>query len=162
MTTDLSRRSFLRGRLKPQENTPLRPPWALDEERFSEVCTRCMDCAPACPEKIVVTGDGGYPTLDFSRGECTFCGDCLRACKPRALQRDSEDAEPWSYRASIGSECLAYRAVVCRTCGEWCEWRAIRFELKAGGVAHPHLDTGLCNGCGACVKPCPVRAIRIA
>lgn len=159
--TDLSRRGFLRGRVKTPEKAPLRPPWAVSEDRFTELCTRCMDCVPACSEKIIVKGDGGYPTLDFTRGECTFCGDCLPVCEPKALQRISDDQEPWGYRASIGKDCLALRAVVCRTCGEWCEWRAIRFELKPGGVAIPHLDISQCNGCGACVKPCPTRAIKV-
>jgi ferredoxin-type protein NapF len=68
---DASRRGFFRGRPRPKAE--IRPPWALAESLFTDCCTRCNDCIDACPEQIIVIGDGGYPTIDFKRGECTFC-----------------------------------------------------------------------------------------
>lgn len=70
---DLSRRGFLRGRVRPKAE--IRPPWALPESEFVDRCTRCNDCLKACPQGILVPGDGAYPTVEFSRGECTFCED---------------------------------------------------------------------------------------
>ena len=64
---DASRRGFLRGRPRPRAE--IRPPWALTEPAFSARCTRCGDCLTACPQKILVAGDGGFPTVDFARGE---------------------------------------------------------------------------------------------
>jgi ferredoxin-type protein NapF len=61
---------------------------------------------------------------------------------------------------SIGSECLAQRNVVCRTCGESCEQGAIRFSPRLGGVALPLLDNARCNDCGDCLVDCPTLAIR--
>ncbi|MCC4119180.1 4Fe-4S dicluster domain-containing protein, partial [Aromatoleum toluclasticum] len=79
-----SRRGFLRGRFRADPDM-LRPPWAVPEGVFEDVCTRCGDCLKACPPAILVSAPGGYPVVDFSRGECSFCGDCVAACKAEAL-----------------------------------------------------------------------------
>lgn len=105
--------------------------------------------------------DGGFPGVDFSRGECTFCGDCVRLCEPQALFRSDPGASPWAMVAAIGADCLAERGVECRVCGEACPAGAIRFRLQRGGVAHPVLDASCCTGCGACIGPCPTRAIAM-
>jgi len=155
---DASRRGFFRGRPRPKAE--IRPPWALDEAAFIDACTRCNDCLGACPEHIVVAGDGGFPTVDFHRGECTFCGDCASACKPGALQR-SEGGQPWLLKAYIGPACLPTKGVECRICGDFCDARAIRFTPRLGGVPLPEIVAESCTGCGACVAPCPVAAITI-
>lgn len=156
---DLSRRGFLRGRSRPKAQ--IRPPWALPASDFADRCTRCNDCLRACPQGILVAGDGGYPTVDFSRGECTFCGDCVTACQTLALQQKTGMAA-WQIRATIGEGCVARKSVECRICGEQCGESAIRFVPQAGGIAQPQLDASRCTGCGACVGPCPVAAITVA
>lgn len=158
-SVSLSRRSLLRGRLRSVV-PGLRPPWAPGEADFLARCTRCGECMPACPTVVIVPGDGGYPVVDFSRGECTFCGACADRCAPSALLR-SATRVPWALKAAVGETCLAHRGVECRVCGECCEQSAIRFRPRLGGVALPELDAAACNGCGACVAPCPVRAIAM-
>ena len=138
----------------------MRPPWALPEAEFIDHCTRCNDCLKACPTSILVTGDGGYPTVDFSRGECNFCGDCVTHCQPRALRREPEQAA-WTQKATIGEDCLPRQGVECRVCGDFCAVRAIRFAPRLGGSPLPEIDTEICTGCGACVAPCPVTAITV-
>ena len=156
---DASRRGFFRGRPRPKAE--IRPPWALPEAAFTECCTRCGDCLIACPEKIIVTGDGGFPGLDFKRGECTFCGECVTACKPQALLRAADEQAPWAHKAVIGPSCLPERGVECRTCGDFCLANAIRFSPRLGGSPIPIIDPAICTGCGACLAPCPVNAITI-
>lgn len=156
---DLSRRSFFRGRPRPR--TELRPPWALPENAFIDHCTRCNDCVKACPTQIIVIGDGGYPTVDFSLGECTFCGDCVSRCQPKALVRLEPEQAAWTYKATIGEDCLPRQGVECRVCGDFCDARAIRFPPRLGGSPLPEIDAETCTGCGACVAPCPVTAIGI-
>lgn len=155
---DAARRAFFRGR--PRPGTEIRPPWALAETQFSDRCTRCNDCLSACPEQIIVAGDGGFPIVDFRRGECIFCGECVSACQPRALTR-REDQPPWPYKAAIGPVCLPNNGVECRVCGDYCDARAIRFAPRVGGSPLPEIDTAGCTGCGACVAPCPVAAITV-
>ncbi|WP_299070411.1 ferredoxin-type protein NapF [Accumulibacter sp.] len=162
MTALVSRRNFLRGRFSPR-TAPLRPPWALAEAAFLQACTRCGDCRTACPTRIIVgDSDGsGYPVLDFGAGECTFCAACVSACASGALHRVDEQSA-WRVRASIAAPCLAQRQVECRICADQCAAGAIAFLARPGGIAAPVVDTSRCTGCGACVAPCPTRAIRVA
>ncbi len=158
---EISRRQFLHGDVRGTTQ-PLRPPWALSEAQFIETCERCDECISACPEKILRRGSGGYPEVTFAAGGCTFCGDCAKACEYGVLRfEDDPQQMPWRLAVAIGASCLSLNGTVCRSCGEVCEDRAIRFKLEVGGIARPLLDAAECNGCGQCVSVCPVGSIRI-
>lgn len=155
---NLSRRGLFRGRLSaPEPETRL--PWSLSWPDFVADCTRCGDCLTACPEQILVKGDGGFPTLDFSRGECTFCTECVSACELPLFRPVTE--APWDYVAHIEAGCLAHEQVFCQRCQDSCEHNAIRFSPQLGRVPTPSIALELCNGCGACVADCPVGSIRV-
>ncbi|WP_293937370.1 ferredoxin-type protein NapF [Iodobacter sp.] len=156
IAVDPSRRNLLFGR-RPQTPMAPRPPWA--SPAFLSLCTRCGDCASACPSQIIKVGDGGFPKVDFTDGECTFCGDCASVCQSKAL--DAQIDPPWQIHAQIDASCLAQRGVDCRICGEACDQQAIRFQLAVGKVAQPMINTEQCTGCGACVAPCPSNSIRL-
>jgi ferredoxin-type protein NapF len=153
--TALSRVQLFRG-----GGSPLRPPWAVAEQRFVDVCTRCGECLRQCPQAILVSGRGGFPEVDFSAGECTFCAACLEHCRSGALRRTSS-GRPWSAVAEIQSSCLANIGVECRICAEHCEARAISIELQPGGVGRPVVNRMACSGCGACRAVCPVAAVTV-
>lgn len=155
----MTRAQFLSGDWGARR-APLRPPWARAEHDFVARCTRCDECVGACPTGIIEKGRGGFPAVNFARGECTFCGKCAVACAPRALVR-REAETPWAVAAEIGSACLALQGVVCRSCGDRCETRAIRFRLAPRAVSLPVLAGDACTGCGACVSVCPARAITM-
>ena len=159
MASSISRVQFLRGDFRGR-HAAIRPPWALSEAAFVERCTACGDCIERCPTQILRAGRGGYPQVDFSKGECEFCAECAEACESGAIEHHDE-AEPWNLSVSIGAGCIALNGVVCRSCGEQCIERAISFRLVVGGAAHPQMESAACNGCGACVAPCPVGAIEI-
>lgn len=154
----LSRRRFLRGGFSAEPGV-LRPPWALPEPAFVDRCTRCDACISACPAAILAAGSGGFPLVDFGRGECTFCGDCARACVPGAL----DPARPlaWQLAVRVGAGCLAAANIVCRSCGDACQSAAIRFRPQVGLAARPVVDAAACNGCGACVRACPQDAVDL-
>ena len=157
LAASISRARFLRGDFSGRRQ-PIRPPWAIPEDRFVARCTRCDACLLACSPGVIVRGSGGFPQVDFSRGECTFCGRCADACGEGAFAPRAQTA-PWHWVARIGEGCLAVRRVVCRSCGDACEARAIRFRLEAGGAGWPVMDGAACSGCGACVSVCPAGAI---
>jgi ferredoxin-type protein NapF len=154
---DISRRRFFGGRKSGAP--PFRPPWSLPEALFVDRCTHCDDCIKACPTGLLVRGDAGLPIADFSHGQCSFCGDCAKVCLTGAIAHDLTQA-PWFFGIEIGEGCLAAQNVECRICGEICDVSAIRFKPRIGGVPLPEVDNGSCNGCGACMAPCPVVAIK--
>ena len=155
----VNRRQFLRGNFRTAP-APQRPPWALAEEQFISACSRCGDCVPVCPTRIIVVVRG-FPEVDFKRGECTFCGACATACIDRALVNSDTRNQPWAIKARVAESCLAQHGVECRICGDHCGVAAIRFSPRLGGPPVAEIDVAACTGCGACVAPCPVNAISI-
>jgi ferredoxin-type protein NapF len=133
----------------------------LPEARFVEACERCGDCARICEAQIIHKGTGGYPEVSFEQVGCSLCGECAVACKGRGLSKDPASERPWGHRIRISEDCLPRLGVVCRTCGEACDERAIRFQPRVGGPALPGLESALCTGCGQCLARCPVDAIEI-
>ncbi|MGY6520034.1 MAG: ferredoxin-type protein NapF [Lysobacteraceae bacterium] len=153
---DVGRRALLQGRPRPRPAPP-RPPQALPEPAFLERCTRCDDCLSACPEAVLVRGDGGYPVFDPSLGECTFCDACTTACDAGAL--DADAARPWDWVAVVGGGCLTVAGVVCQSCRDVCPVPAIAFPPAR--VPRPQVEAAACTGCGACVAACPTASINL-
>ena len=152
-----TRRAFLRGR-PGRDTIHVRLPW-LATQRFVDDCTRCGQCLAACPEKIIVPFTGGFPGIDFERGECTFCGACADSCPESLFDRSL--AQPWKFKALISDECLAKRHIMCRSCEDACAHKAVDFKLALGRPPSPEISIADCTGCGACVSVCPENAISI-
>ncbi|MDX1593094.1 MAG: ferredoxin-type protein NapF [Gammaproteobacteria bacterium] len=159
-TLPVSRRAFLTAGTR-RLSLPARPPWSVDEARFVSGCTRCEACITACPERILVRGDGGFPEVDFRRGGCTFCGDCARACPEPLFARPGGGTAPWALRADVGEACLGRAGVVCELCRDACDARALRFVAGRRRLTAPSLDADRCTGCGACVSACPPGALEV-
>ncbi len=153
---DPGRRRVLFGRRRA-ERPPLRPPWARVRD-FTDLCTRCGACQEACAETIIVAGDGGFPTVDFRRGECTFCGACADVC-PQPLFDRSRRA--WTTAPRIGRGCLTHSGVICQTCRDICQEGVFSFVLMPRAAPQPVVDPASCTGCGACVSACPGEAVTI-
>jgi len=156
-SVNLSRRNLLRGRVSTTP-PPIRPPGALAEPEFTSKCTTCDECVTACPEGIIFRGSGGYPEVDFRRGECTFCMRCVDVCADEALSASTQPL--WQLELRVLDNCLARGQVVCQACADVCEAEAIRFAPKLGSVATPRIDKDSCTGCGACIAACPEDALE--
>lgn len=149
--TKLNRRNFIHGQIKPPRQ-PVRPPWS-SETSIREHCETCGFCAKQCPEGIIVLNKTGFPQVDFSRGECTFCEACAKSCPADVFSRTEH--RPWTLALSLVQGCFAAEGIFCRSCGDACPERAIRFEAKLGGIAALRIDDDACTGCGACISVCP-------
>jgi len=157
----ISRAQFLRGDWRGKK-PDLRPPWALAEPDFSDACDGCGKCVTACEEKIVFMSFRKLPLLDFSRGGCTFCGECSVVCETGAIQRAHDPGElPWQLQAGISESCLAKRGTSCVRCVEECEYDAILARPALGGRTRMQVDHIACTGCGMCIATCPVKEISM-
>jgi ferredoxin-type protein NapF len=152
-----SRRAFLTLPRRTRD-VPIRPPRS-DEASIAAYCTGCQECAKACPENIISLNANQRPLLKFDAGMCTFCSACAEACPTDAINPAREFIWPW--KAEVLDACLSRQGVMCRTCEDVCEPRAIRFKLALGGKSEPLIDTDQCSGCGACAHSCPAQAIRL-
>ncbi len=146
-----------------------RPPAAVDETRFMELCDGCGECIAACAgETGVLRADrGGAPLLELEKSHCTFCAACIAACGSGALDKSLlaavEEGEwrfPWRMEISEES-CIEFSGVSCRMCESACEERAIRFRPMPGGIYRAWIEADECNGCGECIGRCPKAAIVI-
>jgi ferredoxin-type protein NapF len=155
MNFDIGKRSlFVRTKTVSTENLL---PWIKGGQHFVSECNQCGDCLTVCPTQIIIKGDGGFPSIDFSRGECEFCGKCATICSKDLFEPIT--TQPWLKKALINDDCLATKNVLCRSCGESCEQQALTFKIGISAI--PEIDLTLCNGCGACFSPCPTQAIKI-
>jgi len=157
-SSDVSRSRVLRGQFHKKPDA-IYPPWSFTSgSNFFARCTRCGQCAEACPEGIISADRDGLPVVKFSDGECTFCGECAEKCMEGALVHTTDEA-PWSLKASVTANCLSVQGVMCRACMENCEPQSITFRLATKGRSLPVIDEASCTGCGACVAPCVANAI---
>lgn len=151
-----SRRNFLSGRIA-RPAPEFRPPWTTDA-RIAALCTRCGDCAPACPEGIIEMADG-HPRIRLAGRECTFCGECASACTAGVF--DSSQPRPWPVTVGIGADCLLAAGIACRLCTDACDRGALRFDLRVRPVGAIHVDADACTGCGACLPACPSQSLTL-
>lgn len=147
---------------QPSAPSP-RPPWAIAEWAFVGRCDGCKACVNSCRAGLLRDGVDGRPEVDFRFGGCDFCGACVSACDRGALRRTltAKAALTFRFVLSIDDQCLALTGEPCRTCEAFCDNYAIRFLPNDAGITVPVVLTGQCNGCGACVGPCPVGSIHL-
>jgi ferredoxin-type protein NapF len=158
--SSLTRAQLLRGGWGANKRDIIRPPWAKAAQLFTDLCSRCGACIEVCPEKIITTGSGKFPVLDFAKGGCSFCQKCVEVCQEDVFI--GLDNPPWRLTASIQDNCLSKIGVVCQSCADICERKAILFSLQMGGIPAVELNPQNCNGCGDCVAICPTESIQIS
>ncbi|MCG9698310.1 ferredoxin-type protein NapF [Shewanella sp. Isolate11] len=148
-----------RNLFRRNNKSAIRPPWSKTDIEFTDICTRCNKCIDNCETHILIRGDGGFPEVDFTIDECSFCQRCVEVC-PEPLFNDVSQA-PWSITAHINDTCLTHTGVWCQSCKDSCDSQAIKFTAAIGQAPKPMILNDLCTGCGACVSPCPNHSITI-
>lgn len=142
----------------PQQRIPLfRPPGAVEESQFLAGCTRCSDCADACPHDAIVKvserlgAAAGTPVIDADTQACWMCEDfpCITACDPGVLTGN--------LTKTIGTAkitehlCLAHHSTICTVCSERCP---IDDAIHVSD-GKPTINESACTGCGVCRYVCP-------
>jgi ferredoxin-type protein NapG len=135
-----------------------RPPGALHEDEFLDVCSRCAKCVDVCPERCLHPAreeEGppvGTPVFRPNHIACTMCGDCMEACPTGALKPTPVGEMRMGIAVVEPDTCLGYQEQECRACYDACplEPNAIAFDKTK-----PKVDSRVCTGCGLCVHECP-------
>jgi polyferredoxin/Fe-S-cluster-containing dehydrogenase component len=166
----------------------IRPPGAVEENHFLDLCLRCQACVKACSSTGRCLQPSGWesgwdrvwtPRARMREGYCEYsCTLCGQVCPSGAIQPLSEAAKKTRVMglAYINrSRCIPWeRGEDCIVCEEHCPTprKAILFRLGEvelpqevkTGVKLPYVDRALCIGCGICETKCPLQgesAIRV-
>lgn len=136
----------------------LRPPGAIDEAAFLLTCTRCGDCAKACPTqviKLLPTSSGaavGTPYIDPMENPCDLCGKCMPVCEPGALLTIADPRKVRIGTAVVDTDlCWAHQGQICDLCYQRCPYPDEAIRIVAG---KPEILSDACTGCGQCVYAC--------
>jgi ferredoxin-type protein NapG len=180
--------SFLSGR--KAYPAILRPPAALEEDKFLAACTKCGLCVDACPYGSLILarpGDGrpvGTPYFSMRDNPCRMCRDvpCAAACPTAALDisflsdRVDDGKEGYNIdKARMGlavidrETCIAYWGIQCDACYRTCPLidKAITVEYARNdrtgkhAILAPVVHSGRCTGCGMCEHACVTKKASI-
>ncbi len=142
----------------------IRPPGAVEEDRFLAGCIRCYRCQDVCDKGAVqffTESAGRYfhtPYVDPAKSACDLCMECTQVCPTAVLQpmRPQDRAQVRMASVALDKDrCLSHKA------------KRIRHEQRLlSELGRPHTEVegeserrGIC---GECYMVCPQRerAIR--
>ncbi len=131
----------------------LRPPGAVEEALFLERCTKCSDCAKACPHgSIVFHQVNGTPVIFPDQVPCYLCDDlpCIAACATDALLPVDDRTEVQMGVAAVNHRvCTAGQG--CHACVSKCPTEALSMDF---GAQRLDVAEDRCVGCGLCEYVC--------
>jgi len=131
----------------------LRPPGAVEESSFLERCTKCSDCAKACPYgAIVFHQQDGTPVIFPDEIPCYLCDDmpCIAACATDALLPVSGRDEVRMGSAVVNLHlCTAGQG--CHACASKCPTDALAMDFDEMRLT---IAQARCVGCGICEHVC--------
>ena len=157
----------------------IRPPGAVPEDKFLDLCLRCQQCSSICSTTggclqpaVSQAGLEGFwtPVAMMRQGYCEFnCILCGQVCPSGAIKFLAVGAKQTT-RIGLAffdtNRCIPYyKQEDCLVCEEHCPTpdKAIKFKLtqvtKNGEikiVKLPYVDEKLCIGCGICETKCPI------
>ena len=152
----------------------IRPPGALDEEKFLSACVRCGACVEDCPYQILKLAElgkdnaaTGTPYFKARAGACEMCEDipCIPNCPTGALDHSLKDINKARMGLAVVIDhetCIAFQGLRCEVCYNVCPVRGKALTLdyqpnKRSGrhaLFIPVVHSDHCTGCGLCERAC--------
>ncbi len=170
LSTKLDRRALLTGNARGRTSPVVRPPGAVEPERFAELCDGCGACAEACPVAAIrmtapaASNGSASPRVVAESAPCAMCDGfvCTTSCPTGALQPVTAATMRIARIAFDGDACWARQGLDpgCDYCFDRCplKGRAITYRRGHG----PKIDDTVCTGCGTCAYICPAQPKALA
>ncbi|HIH90719.1 TPA: 4Fe-4S dicluster domain-containing protein [Desulfurococcaceae archaeon] len=149
----------------------LLPPGA--DENFYSKCVRCGLCYTACTHmnyhtlKLRGLEKGlkyvGTPVVyDVMNYPCELCMRCTEVCPTDALKEVKPSEVKMGVALIDPDLCWAWNSGDCKSCASACPRgsEVFDFHFNEWGV-HTRVKGEECNGCGLCVRACPVPGAAI-
>ncbi len=157
--------SFFKDLLQSLSRLYLRPPGALEEERFVATCIKCGRCMEVCPYRSIFLAPYsagavyGTPVIDPLKKPCYLCMKCPGVCPTGSLRPVSKEEAGMGRARIIKKTCLSYNITVCNLCFKKCPLRGRAITLDE--LLRPVVMEGGCVGCGVCTYVCPTEPVSI-
>ena len=140
---------------------------AYSELAALKEASRCMQCGP-CFECRTCT-----PTCDYKQVIAKVDGEDFLVKIPcdLSIKIYKGDSNNWALKVGDKYKKIQFDSltptidpnlcIACGRCEEACAYRAIRINLKMGGIAYSSVEHDVCRSCGRCVFVCPTNAISL-
>jgi len=153
------------------DNKLLRPPGALVEKDFLDVCLRCGECMKVCPTHGLQPSlfQGGFegmftpvltPRIGACEERCNLCGQVCPTGAVRSLPLEEKQYAVIGNAVIDRQRCIAWeQGKICLICDEVCPYDAVEFHMvtdEKGTIQRPFVIEDKCVGCGQCEFGCPV------
>ncbi|MBL1216913.1 MAG: 4Fe-4S dicluster domain-containing protein [Planctomycetes bacterium] len=149
----------------------VRPPGAVSEDQFLQVCGGCGSCIAECPYGVIQflgseygSNVEGTPAILPAVNPCLLCPDmpCAAACSTGGLVPMAPS------RVFMGTAVITDDLCVIKA-GQDCEMMCVTKCPLGQDAITVQSETGMplvnvrgCTGCGICAHECPADAINIA
>jgi polyferredoxin len=149
----------------------IRPPGAVPESDFLNLCIHCSKCMKVCPTNglqpcLFEAGINGLwtprlvPKIGGCEKNCNMCGQICPTSAIRKLPLEEKTYVRIGTAVIDRSKCIAWEQdKVCLICDEACPYNAIdslNETIRETTLLRPFVDERMCTGCGLCESRCPI------
>ena len=137
---------------------PLRPPGAVDEKEFQNLCIRCRKCELVCPYQSIQMAHiewgekMGTPIISSREVPCYRGMKCPEVSPTGALKVVEKEKVNMGKAVIDTTTCLPYIGIICRACFERCPMYREAITLR--DEIYPEVHEDKCVGCGICEHVC--------
>lgn len=139
--------------------TWLRPPGAVSESLFPDMCHRSGECVRVCPVQAIKMDPSAYkakgaPYIEPDEQACIVCENlaCTTVCPTGALVPTTRESVRMGSALWHEDTCLRRDGGSCTICVDHCPLGATAIVLREGRI---EVIDGGCIGCGVCQHDCP-------